>query len=143
MIALALNYVKGPVLLKDIAKLENISEKYLSLIMIPLHSRGLVKSTRGRYGGYSLARDPSQINLKDIMDVLEGDFFLVECVADPSSCPRVSMCVSHDVWETIAEKISETLSSITLSTLVETVMARQKKSKANDSRQRRRCSVKK
>jgi len=118
MISLALNYPNGPVFLKDIAKGENISEKYLSLIMIPLRSAGLVNSIRGAHGGYSLAREPAQINMKEIVDVLEGDSGLVDCVKNPSTCQRVPICVSRDVWAMIDGKISETLSAITLDKLV-------------------------
>jgi|APFre7841882654_1041346.scaffolds.fasta_scaffold02480_2 Rrf2 family cysteine metabolism transcriptional repressor len=118
MVALALNYGKGPVLLKDIAKGQNISEKYLSLIVIPLRGIGLVNSIRGTYGGYSLAKDPSQITMKKIVDVLEGDCSLVDCVKNPSICPRVPICVSHDIWVIISGRISETLNSITLDMLV-------------------------
>ena len=115
---MARNYGKDPVFLKDIAKGENISEKYLSLIIIPLRGVGLVNSVRGAYGGYNLAKDPSQITLKEIVDVLEGDCSLVDCVKNPSSCSRVPICASHDIWAIIGEKISETLSSITLDKLV-------------------------
>jgi Rrf2 family protein len=118
MVELALNYGKGPVYLKDIAKIQNISEKYLSLIIIPLRGIGLVNSSRGAYGGYSLAKDPSQITMKEIVDVLEGDCSLVDCVKDPSTCPRVPICASHDIWAIIGGKISETLSSISLDMLV-------------------------
>jgi Rrf2 family protein len=118
MVALALNYSTGPVFLKDIAKGENISEKYLSLIIIPLRRVGLVNSIRGAYGGYSLAKEPSQTTMKEIVDVLEGDCSLVDCVKNPSICPRVPICASHDIWAIIGGKISETLSSITLDMLV-------------------------
>ena len=118
MALLALKYGQATVFLKDIAKAENISEKYLSLIIIPLRRVGLVNSVRGAHGGYSLAKDPSQITLKEIVDVLEGDCSLVDCVKNPSVCPRVPICASHDIWEMIGGKISETLSSITLDTLV-------------------------
>jgi len=118
MIVLAMNHGQGPVFLKDIAKGENISEKYLSLIMIPLRSAGLVNSIRGANGGYTLAKDPSQISMKDVVDVLEGDSCLVDCVKDPSACPRVPICVSRDVWAMIDGKISETLSGITLDALI-------------------------
>lgn len=128
MVALALNYEKGPVFLKDIAKGENISEKYLSLIIIPLRGVGLVSSIRGAHGGYSLAKDPSQITMKEIVDVLEGDCSLVNCVNDPSACPRVPICASHDIWAIIGGKISETLNSITLDMLVK--MNREKAEKA-------------
>ena len=118
MVVLAINYGKGPVFLKDIAKGENISEKYLSLIIIPLRGIGLVNSIRGKYGGYILAKDPSQITIKEIVTVLEGDCSLVDCVKNPSTCARVPICVSHDVWAIISGRVSETLSSITLDMLV-------------------------
>ena len=118
MVALAFNYDKGPVFLKDVAKGENISEKYLSLIIIPLRRIGLVNSIRGAHGGYLLAKDPSQITMKEIIDVLEGDCSLVDCVRNPSTCPRVTICASHDIWEIIGGKISETLNSVTLDMLV-------------------------
>jgi Rrf2 family protein len=118
MVELALNYGKGSLILKDISKRQNISEKYLSLIIIPLRGVGLVSSSRGAYGGYSLAKDPSQITMKEIVDVLEGDCSLVDCVKNPSNCPRVPICASHDIWAIIGGKISETLNSITLDMLV-------------------------
>lgn len=118
MAALALNYGKGHVFLKDIAKVENISEKYLSLIIIPLRRFNLVNSIRGARGGYNLSKEPSQITLKEIVNVLEGDCSLVDCVKNPATCSRVQICASHDVWAIIGEKISETLSSITLDMLV-------------------------
>jgi Rrf2 family protein len=128
MVELALNYGKGPVYLKDIAKGQNISGKYLSLMIIPLRRVGLVNSSRGAYGGYSLAKEPSQISMKEIVDVLEGDCSLVNCVKDPSTCPRVPICASHDIWAIIGGKISETLNSITLDMLVK--MNREKADKA-------------
>jgi Rrf2 family protein len=118
MLELALNFGKKPVYLKDIAKSQNISEKYLSLIVIPLRRIGLVISVRGAYGGYRLAKDPSQITMKQIMDVLEGGCYLVHCVKNPSTCPRVPLCASRDIWVIIGEKISEILNSITLDILV-------------------------
>jgi len=117
MLVLARNYGKGNTFLKEIAREEDISEKYLSLIIIPLKGVGLVNSVRGASGGYTLARDPAQITLKDIVDVLEGDC-LVDCLKDPKSCSRVSTCASHDIWAMLGGKISETLSGITLEQLV-------------------------
>ncbi|HOS96955.1 MAG TPA: Rrf2 family transcriptional regulator [Deltaproteobacteria bacterium] len=108
---------KGQVFLKDIAGQEGISEKYLSLIMIPLKAAGLVTSTRGAHGGYSLARNPSQITLREIVDVLEGGTCLVDCVKNPDVCPRSGTCTSRDLWSALSGKISETLDSITLEDL--------------------------
>src|SRR5512137_1165535 len=113
MITLAVHYGRGPMYLKDIAEAEEISEKYLSLLVIPLRQAGLIHSIRGAYGGYSLAKAPSQINLGEIVEVLEGDS-IVDCLKNPSACPRVAGCKSRDIWAYLGEKISEALRSITL-----------------------------
>jgi len=132
MLVLAKNYGKEPLYLKDIAKQEDISEKYLSLIIMPLRGIGLVNSVRGAYGGYNLARDPSKITLKEIVDVLEGDCSLVDCVKDPSVCTRVPICVSHDIWAIIGGKISETLNSITLDMMIRMNRKKARKMKKNN-----------
>jgi Rrf2 family protein len=108
---------KGQVFLKDIAGQEGISEKYLSLIMIPLKAAGLVTSTRGAHGGYTLARHPSEITLREIVDVLEGGTCLVDCVKNPDVCARSGICASRDIWSALSKKISETLGSMTLEDL--------------------------
>lgn len=118
MIALALNFDNGLVFLKDIAKSQDISEKYLSQIVIPLRGAGLITSIRGAQGGYRLSKAPFEISLKEIMDVLEGNSSLVDCIKNPSGCARASTCVSHDIWSIVDEKIAETLSSLTLDTVV-------------------------
>jgi Rrf2 family protein len=108
----------NPVFLKEVAKREAISEKYLSLIVIPLRSAGLLQSTRGAHGGYRLARKPEEITLSDILQVLEGDICLVGCVKDAAVCSRISTCPTRDVWALLGQKIGDTLRSITLADLV-------------------------
>ena len=66
MLELALHFGEGPVLLKDIAKRQTISEKYLWHLINPLKTMGLIKSIRGAHGGYILAKEPSEINLHAI-----------------------------------------------------------------------------
>lgn len=118
MLALALNYGKGYIYLKDIARSEDISEKYLRLITIPLKGAGLLNAGRGARGGYTLSRPPSDTTLKEIVDALEGNSCLVDCVKDISICPRVPICASRDIWVLLGGKIAETLSSFTLEQLV-------------------------
>lgn len=117
MLALARNYGQGFVFLKDVAKGEDISEKYLSQIIIPLRGAGLVSSSRGVHGGYALARSPAEITLRQIVEPFEGDC-LVNCVNNPAACPRVSTCASRDVWTLLGGKITETLNGITLEQLL-------------------------
>ena len=72
MLELALSHGKGPIFLKDIARRQEISDKYLSQIIIPLKSAGLVSSHRGAHGGYVLQREPARITIREIVEVLEG-----------------------------------------------------------------------
>ena len=120
MADLAENFGKKPVFLKDIAKREEISEKYLSIIIIPLRGAGLIQSTRGAHGGYTLAKRPEEISIQDIFDALEGKICLVDCVDNPQECPRVGICPTRDTWSVLGEKIRETLNSVTLADLVKT-----------------------
>jgi Rrf2 family protein len=118
MVELGLNYGKKPIFLKDIARRENISEKYLSIIVIRLRGAGLVASVRGVNGGYNLAKDPVQITLIEVVTVLEGNCHLVHCVKNSSACSRAPQCASRDVWILMCDSITETLSSITLDWLI-------------------------
>ncbi len=118
MLVLALNFDRGTIFLKDIAEKEEISEKYLSHLVIPLKASGLISSSRGAHGGYQLAKAPSQITLKEIVKTLEGEISCVECVNNPSICSRVTKCATRGIWEKLDEKISDELSSITLEDLM-------------------------
>jgi Rrf2 family protein len=117
MLTLARHYGQGTLYLRDVAKSEEISEKYLGQIIIPLRGAGLVNSSRGVHGGYTLARSPAEITLRQIVEPLEGDC-LVDCVKNPSACSRVPTCASRDVWALLGGKITETLDAITLEQLV-------------------------
>ncbi|MBI4845513.1 MAG: Rrf2 family transcriptional regulator [Candidatus Omnitrophica bacterium] len=125
MIDLGIHYGEKPVFLKEIAKSQDISEKYLSQIILLLKSAGLVNSFRGAHGGYVLAKPPDKISMKDIVGVLEGGFNLVECVKDSSKCPRVSQCVTRDLWHILEESISDTLSGFTLDDMINKFKAKQ------------------
>lgn len=119
MLDLALKHGKGPIFLKEVSRSQEISEKYLGQIIMPLKAAGLVKSYRGAHGGYTLQRDPEKITVREIVATLEGDLKLVECVANPSSCKRYSICVTQQVWCQVAKAVSETLEAITLAQLAQ------------------------
>lgn len=129
MLDLALNSGKGPVLLREIAKRQEVSEKYLEHSITTLRKAGLVRSIRGARGGYVLAKLPSQIRLSEIMEVLEGSMAPVECVDDPQVCQRAQLCVTRDIWAKMKEAIDNILESITLQDMVER-QNRKKNSKA-------------
>ena len=119
VIALAANYGKKSLYLKDIAKSQDISEKYLSQIVIDLKAAHLIDAFRGAHGGYVLAKSPAEITVYDVVAVLEGDLALVDCARDPSLCGRASHCISHEVWHKLGQVMIETLEAITLADLLE------------------------
>jgi Rrf2 family protein len=119
MLDLAVHYGEGPVLLREISRREDISEKYLWHLINPLKSAGLINSTRGSHGGYELAKAPSEITVKDIFEVVEGPICLVDCIEKPATCKRASFCVARDLWGEASRVLAETLAKTTLAALVE------------------------
>ncbi len=126
MLELALNHGRGLVLLRDIAERQEISIGYLEQIIPSLKAAGLVNSSRGAHGGYTLAKSPADITLKEIISALEGPLSLVECIKDPETCKRTDFCITRDVWTELSEKMDDFLVSITLKQLVEKHRSKQK-----------------
>lgn len=118
MLDLAVYYGNGPILLKDVAERQGISEKYLGHLVAPLKAAGLINSTRGAHGGYMLAREPREITLKEVIQTLEGSLSLVECVDTSRICQRVKSCVTRDIWEEASEKMMQVLEASTLEDMV-------------------------
>lgn len=106
-------------LLRDIAERQEISEKYIWQLIVPLKAAGLIASVRGAHGGYRLAKDLANITLRDIVCTLEGPLSVVECVHYPEVCSRADICVSRDVWSEVSEKMQDILQSLTLADMVE------------------------
>jgi Rrf2 family protein len=119
LLDIALNSKDRPVLLRDIARRQEISTMYLEHLITPLIAAGLVRSTRGAKGGVWLARPPREIKLSEIVLLLEGSLAPVECVNDPKYCPRSASCVTRDVWSEMKEAMNSVLESTTLQDLVE------------------------
>mgnify|MGYP000319276590 CR=1 FL=1 len=107
-----------PVSIKDVAAQEEISEKYLEQITSVLNSGGLVKSTRGPQGGYSLRKAPEEYTVGDILRLTEGSLAPVACVEEEGSCEREVDCVTVEVWKRLNQAISDVVDHITLADLV-------------------------
>ena len=118
LLELALRKGEGPIFLKDIAKQQEISLPYLEHLIAPLIAGGVIRSTKGPKGGISLARNPEEIKLSEITQLLEGTVAPVECIDDPGACSRSSSCVTRDVWKEVSDAINGILTSITLEDMV-------------------------
>lgn len=123
---LALNYGKGPILLKNISESQEISLKYLAQFIIPLKIAGLARSPRGAHGGYFLSRSPKNIKLSEIIAAVKGSLSRVECVDNPDICNRSKSCFAKEIWEGIGEKFLDILSSYNLQQLTERNIEKQK-----------------
>ena len=129
MVDLAQTYGNGPVLLKDIAKRQEISLKYLDRILASLKAGGLVKTARGSKGGYALNRPPSKITLRHIAQALEGPLELVECIHNKNYCHRINACVMNDIWRELNKTMEAVLERQTLEDLVNRSKEKKKRSK--------------
>ncbi len=118
MLDLAIHYGNSPVLLKDIARRQEISLKYLDRIFSSLKAAGLVKAFRGAKGGYVLSRGPSEVKVNQIVEALEGPFELVGCIDNKNFCRRVDFCVTHDIWYELGKAMEGVLKATTLEDLI-------------------------
>jgi Rrf2 family transcriptional regulator, cysteine metabolism repressor len=121
MIDLAIHYSEGQVTLSSIAQRQEISESYLEQLLNTLKKAGLANSTRGHQGGYVLAKDPAEITLFSIVEVLEGTLSPIHCIDKGQilECNRKDVCASKCVWEKVRNSICNALETITLKELAD------------------------
>jgi Rrf2 family protein len=107
-----------PVFSRKIAATQGISEPYVDQILLPLRTNGLLTSVRGRSGGYRLARTAKTITLLDIVQAVEGEFQLVDCLGDLKNCKRAPRCATREAWQMITENMQRDMKSVNLAALV-------------------------
>ena len=108
-----------PVPLKDIARRQQISKKYLEIIMRELVDGKLVKGSSGKGGGYVLLRRPEEIPVGEIVERMEGTLAPVACLQDGADpCPRYGECATIGLWAEMDKLVHDFLYSRKLSDLV-------------------------
>lgn len=115
MVELAVRGDHRCVSIREIADSRNCSIKYLEQIFKQLKSHGLLLSTRGKDGGYQLARGADNITAKDIVLAVEEKLDPVICLSQ--TCSRASICKTQSVWQGMQNEIYKVLESKTLATL--------------------------
>jgi Rrf2 family protein len=113
---LASRHGGGPVQVREIARVERLSAKYLEQLLGRLRAGGLVKSLRGARGGYTLARSPEAITVREVMLLLEGSLAPVGCVDEGGSCGADGReaCPAHGLWAGLHTTVLTYLDSYTL-----------------------------
>jgi len=124
MVSLSLHGSGSPMALKDISVREDISLTYLEQLFVKLRRGGIVDSVRGPGGGYVLARPASEIRVDEIIDSVEETLVPVSCMDVTGRCVCTDQCVSHSVWQGLAERIRHFLASITLDDLTKEAKAK-------------------
>jgi Rrf2 family protein len=119
MFELAKAYDEGHISIKQIAGVQALSEQYLEQIFAKLKSAGLVESTRGAGGGYTLGAKPGEISVGMILTALEGELAPAGCVGEDADCENMGVCTTHIIWQRIYDGINGVVNGITLQDMVD------------------------
>ena len=118
MIDLAENQKDGFIPLRDIARRQEISEKYLETILPALIKNNYLEGLRGRGGGYRLSLEPESYTIGSILKVLEGSMAPVACLEDGRRhCARSAECKTLPMWRDLYKMIDDYFEGITLADL--------------------------
>ncbi len=111
----------GPITGREIAEVERLPADYVEQILLRLRRAGLVRSTRGARGGYSLARRSEEISIRDVIEASETTTFDLHCQSHPvgeERCSTAHSCSIRPVWMLLQRKIDDVLSNVHLSDLL-------------------------
>lgn len=117
---LAIHNYENPVVIKSIAKRQNIPENYLEQIFTTLRKSEIIQSIRGSQGGYMLAKNPEEITVGMVLRILEGSLAPVHCAEEnkPIVCNRYVNCITKYIWAEIRDRIYSVVDSITFADLI-------------------------
>lgn len=118
MLDLALRVGNGPTSLAEISERQLISLSYLEQLFAKLRKNALVRSTRGPGGGYSIARDLSQISVSEIIGAVNESVDATNCGGKGNCHGSDGRCLTHDLWEGLSRQIEEFLGGISLQDLI-------------------------
>lgn len=120
MLDLASNDKGQYIKIKEIAKRQNISDKYLEQIITVLSRAGFVKSVRGASGGYRLTKNPGEYTVGMILRLTEGSLAPVACLCEETElCERFELCATIEVYKRIDEAVKSVIDHTTLADLLE------------------------
>jgi Rrf2 family protein len=124
--ALANDESNGPVLIADLAEREHIPHKFLELILLELRNAGILRSKKGKGGGYALARSPREVTLGQIIRVVDGPLAPIPCVSERAyvrceECVSEESCGTRMVMKEVRDAIAKILDGTTLADVCERV----------------------
>jgi len=122
MIKLAKEYGKGAILISEIARSENIPQRFLENILLELKNLGYLGSKLGKSGGYFLLKSPEMVTLSDIVRHFEGTIAMLSCVSEKAYqpcefCKEEAICKIRNTFKAVRDNTFEILSKTTLKEL--------------------------
>lgn len=124
-------HAKGqPISVSEVTDAEHLPKDYVEQIFVRLRKASIIRSVKGIYGGFILARDPALITLKQIIEALEGDTFQVFCTPQLRArivCEHFSCCSVRPFWRKFKQLIDEFCGTVTLASLAESESALEQK----------------
>ena len=110
----------GFISLKEIAERQNISKQYLEQIVALLNTSNILRTNRGKQGGYMLAKEPSECTVREILRLTEGSLAPVSCLDEEvNKCNQLDSCKTISLWTGLNKIISDYLNSVTLQDMLE------------------------
>ena len=126
MVDLAEHGGDGYVSMRDVARRQEISDKYAGQIMTLLSRAGLVDGVTGKGGGYRLTRQPQEYPLGEILRLTEGSLAPVACLeTEENACERCGVCPTLDFWTGLYAAVNEYVDRFTLADLVREELEKQ------------------
>lgn len=105
--------------LREVSERQDISMKYLESIIATLNRAGIVRSLRGKGGGYKLNRAPKDCSVAEILQLTEGSLAPVYCLEPGAGCIRSSSCITFPMWQHLDRMIDAYLSQISIEDLLQ------------------------
>jgi Rrf2 family protein len=120
LIELAHRYGEArPTQSSEIAARQKIPESYLEQLLTILRKAGFIRSVRGPQGGHALIRDPGDLPVSEVIEVLEGAIVVVDCLDENSACSRNGGCAQRPMWSDVRDAILGVLANTTIGDLAE------------------------
>lgn len=105
--------------LGDVAEQSGISRRYLEQLVTALRNATLLRAAPGRGGGYSLARDPAEIKVREIVEAAIGPIAIADCLFDSEQCVQAEYCNCHALWMLVNHRITSVLEEHTLADIMQ------------------------
>ncbi len=111
--------------LSEIAEAKAIPEKFLAKIFQSLSRATIVRSHRGVRGGFSLAKDPKDVTVKEVLESIHGAYHLIKCTNNTDICDKAEYCSLRELLSIAERKLIQIFEDHTLADLVEWEKAKQ------------------